>query len=131
MVESETYGTVIGCIDGKVQEARAAFVRQKFGVEYVDTINRPGMAGKIVGPGAPEFLQALKEDIEVSLNGHQSKGLAVSGHQKCLGNPVPDEQQREEIRTSAVIIKDLIGGRVPVIPIFVVKGHNGWEVEEL
>ena len=128
----ETFFTAVGCMDGRVQDPVAEFGRKKFDAQFADTITEAGLVGELA---ADEVDPSLKESIrfklvDVSLGKHHSKGVIVHGHQECAGNPVPDEFHKENIRKAAEIARSLVPG-LPVIPVFVVKNENGWEVISL
>jgi carbonic anhydrase len=128
---NETFFTIIGCMDGRVQEARMEFGREKFGAEYPDTITDAGIAGVIAGNPNSEFLENLKKKLLLSIEKHNSCGVLVGGHQECAGNPVSDEEQKEHVKKSAEIVRKLIYNKVPVVSIFVVRDGDSWRAEEL
>lgn len=131
----ETFFTVVGCMDGRVQEVVTKFGREKFGAEYPDTITEAGIVGMLSNPpaGGPEqkFVENLKFKLLVSIDKHHSKGIIVDGHQECAGNPVPDEEHKENIKASVAFIKNLISNKVPVIGVFVVREGEAWKTEEI
>ncbi len=129
---SETFFTSIGCMDGRVQEPVAQFGRKKFDAKYPDTITEAGLVGILSKLEVEDkVFESIKyKSAVVSVGKHHSKGIIVHGHQECAGNPVDDETQKKEILASAEFIKKLIPN-IPVIPVFVVRGENGWEVVSL
>jgi hypothetical protein len=129
----ETFFTAVGCMDGRVQEPVAKFGQKRFDGRYPDTITEAGLVKKL-GRDVPD--PVLKEKIrfkvvDVSIGKHHSKGIIVHGHQECAGNPVDDNQHREDVRRSVNFIKQLVNDAVPVIGVFITRGHTDWEVEEL
>jgi carbonic anhydrase len=127
----ETFFTVVGCMDGRVQEVTTAFGKQKFGALYPDKITEAGMVGIIATKLTPEFSENLKEKILISLEKHGSRGILVDGHEDCAGNPVSDGQQKEEIKKSVDFIRALIQDRVPVVGVFVHRAGDAWRAEEI
>lgn len=129
---SETFYTVIGCMDGRIQEPVAEFGRKKFGAQYPDTITEAGLVGILSKLKVEEkIFESIKfKSAVVSVGKHHSRGIVVSGHQECAGNPVDDEIQKDQILKSAEFIKKIIPD-LPVVPVFVVRKNGGWEVEEL
>lgn len=127
----QAFFTVVGCMDGRVQDAVAAFGREKFGAEYPDTITEAGIVGLISNNPDPKFVENLKFKILVSIDKHHSKGVLVDGHQECAENPVDDETHKEDIKASVEFVRNLIEDRVPVVGVFVVHDGNEWHAEEI
>lgn len=124
--EGETFLTVVGCMDGRVQDVMSQMGQEKFGATYPDTITEAGIVGKIANNPSQEFLDGLKFKLSVSVDKHGSKGVLVDGHQECAGNPVSDEQHLEDIRKSVEVVKELIAGKVEVVGVFVKRENNSW-----
>jgi hypothetical protein len=59
-VSSYRVGTAINCIDGRVQEPVAAWLKERYHLDYVDMITEPG-ADKVLATGSPEALTAIRE----------------------------------------------------------------------
>lgn len=127
----ETFFTIVGCMDGRVQEARAEFGKKKFDAMYADTITDAGIAGIIANNPPQDFVEHLKKEILISVDKHNSRGILVSGHQDCAGNPVSDDEHKEHIKKSAEFISTLIDNKIPVVSIFVVQDGDSWRAEEL
>lgn len=127
----ESFFTVVGCMDGRVQEVMARFGKEKFRAKFADTITEAGIVGLISNNPSSEFIENLKSKLLVSIEKHHSKGVLVDGHQECAGNPVSDEEHRQDIKTSVEFIKKLIDNKVPVIGVFVVRQGDDWIVKEV
>lgn len=127
----ESFFTVVGCMDGRVQEVMARFGREKFGAKYPDTITEAGIVGLIANNPDEQFVNNLKFKLLVSIEKHHSRGIIVDGHQDCAGNPVSDEEHRQDIKTSVEFIKKLIDNKVSVIGVFVVRQGDDWIAEEV
>jgi hypothetical protein len=128
----ETFFTSVGCMDGRVQEPILRYGQQKFGVKYADTITEAGLVGLLAKENVePALLDSIKKKILISLEKHHSKAIVVHGHQECAGNPVEDKQHAEETITAAKVIKSFLPPEALVIPVFVNRSEDGWEVEEL
>ena len=126
----EAFFTVVGCMDGRVQEPVAEFGRDKFGAQFPDTITEAGIVGIIANNPEQEFVENLKFKLLVSIEKHQSKGIVVDGHQECAGNSVSGEKHKEDIRKSVEFVRNITENKVPVIGVFVVRDGNGWKAEE-
>jgi carbonic anhydrase len=131
----ETFFTTVGCMDGRVQEAVADFGREKFGVEYPDTITEAGLVGKLAQENTDQgLIDSIKNKLDISLEKHHSKGIIVHGHQECAGNPVEDEKHINDIRKSVKVIQSVINSSVSVVGVFVKRSSQDpskWEIEEV
>jgi carbonic anhydrase len=129
----ETFFTSIGCMDGRVHQAILDYGQNKFGVKYADTITEAGLVGQVIKKDAdPKLLESIKNKILISLSKHLSKGIVVHGHSECAGNPVEDNQHREETKEATKLVRNMVGAMsIEVIPVFVVRDGEGWKVEEI
>jgi len=129
--KNDTFFTVIGCMDGRVQSIMAEFGRNKFGAKYPDTITEAGIVGLIANNPRPAFVENLKFKLSVSIEKHHSKGILIDGHQECAGNPVEDVKHKLDINTSVDFIKKLIDNAVPVVGVFVANENGEWKASEI
>lgn len=127
----ETFFTVVGCMDGRVQEVVAAFGKKKFKAVFPDTITDAGIVGVISKNPDPDYFLDLQRKLNVSLDRHHSAGIIVNGHQECAGNPVDDESHKKDIERTIKFIKILTNNKVPVMGLFVIRGSKGWFGEEI
>lgn len=133
--EGETFFTAVGCMDGRVQEVIARFGRKKFQGTFPDTITEAGLVGLLAKDSVDDALleSVTFKVVTVSIGKHHSSGVIVHGHAECAGNPVSDDQQKDDIRRSIEVVKSLVGS-VPVVGVFVKRSASDptvWEVEEL
>lgn len=133
MSNGETFFTVIGCMDGRCQEAVTSFGKRKFHADYPDTITEAGIVGILANGATDSFLRRLKNKIKISLEKHHSKGIIVDGHEECAGNPVDDETHRHQVEKSVHVIYNLIHGKIPVVGVFVRRTQDSpeWVVDEV
>src|SRR4051794_27584425 len=95
--KNDTFFTVIGCMDGRVQEATTALGKQKFNAKYPDKISDAGLVKKLAKNPTAEYLDDLREKLSISINIHGSLGIIVDGNQDCAGNPVDDKTHRNDV----------------------------------
>jgi len=118
-----------------VQEVVAEFGRRKFGADYPDTITEAGLVGRLAEDEQNQgLLDSIKNKLSISLEKHHSKGIIVHGHQECTGNPVSDDEQKDDIRKSVQKIQSVINSSVPVVGVFVKRSSQDaskWEIEEV
>jgi carbonic anhydrase len=127
----ESFFTVVGCMDGRVQWACAKYGKEKYDAQFPDTITEAGIVGLIAAVPDDKFVENLKFKLLVSIDKHHSKGVVVDGHQECAGNPVDDDKHREDIRKSVEFMSNLIENKVPVVGVFVVRDGDEWKAEEI
>ncbi len=129
--QGETFFTVVGCMDGRVQWPCANYGKEKYDAQFPDTITEAGIVGLIAAGPDDKFRQNLKFKLLVSIDKHHSKGVVVDGHQECAGNPVDDDKHRDDIKKSVEFISELIEKKVPVVGVFVVRDGDEWKAVEI
>lgn len=129
--KSDTFFTVVGCMDGRVQSVVSAFGEKKLKAKYPDTITDAGIVARISKNPDPKYFSDLQKKLLVSIDKHNSKGVIVDGHQECAGNPVDDETHVRDIINAAEFVKVIINNKVPVFSVFVKKDTSGWTAEEI
>ncbi|MBI2036719.1 hypothetical protein HYT17_03760 [Candidatus Microgenomates bacterium] len=136
--EGETFFTIIGCMDGRCQEAVSLFGQDRFGAVYPDTITEAGLVGFFnKEPIDQQLLTSLKKKIDISLKHHHSKGILVFGHQECAASDAVDEEKhKQDVLAAAEVIKTLVDNEaVAVIPLFVKRSIDNdlsdWTAEEI
>lgn len=122
---SETFGTAITCIDGRVQEPLTTWMCQHFSLDYVDMITEPGP--DYVLRENPDIAKELQREAGISKSAHRSQIIAVAGHAGCAGNPASADEHRAQIRECVCIVASW-GLSIPVIGVFV---NDVWTVEEV
>ena len=127
----DSFFTCVGCMDGRVQAPIEDYGQKRYDVLYPDTITEAGLVGSLANSPSQELLEAIKQKVLISVEKHHSKGIIVHGHQHCAGNPVEDNQHREETKQAAAVINSFVSEGIEVKPVFVNKTVGGWEVEEL
>ncbi len=96
--KSERFATAVACIDGRIQIPVLNLVRDHFEVDHVDMVTRPGVVANL-SPG-------VLRDLAVSIERHQSRGIALVAHADCAGNPVADREQQEQCRAAAQRLRE-------------------------
>lgn len=104
-----TFATSLACMDGRVQEPLRAWITERFGVEFVDTVTQPGMDAVLAGrgPGGADGpdIEIVRRMLGISVEKHHSNAVVVSGHYDCAGNPVDDETHKEHIREAVAAVR--------------------------
>ena len=103
------------------------FLKERFGVEYVDLITEAG-PNRILAEGVDRaVIENIRSRLEISVVQHGSVGVAIVGHHDCAGNPLGRAEQEEQITAAAACLRTLAGG-LPVIGLWV---EESWRVHEI
>ncbi len=95
-------------MDGRTQVPVINWLKHKYGVEYVDAITEPGPNKILAEASDSSKLESIKQRVDISINKHQSKVIAIVGHHDCAGNPVTKERQLAQIRKAIETIKSWV-----------------------
>jgi hypothetical protein len=106
----DTFATAITCIDGRVQQPVADWVRLHANVRYVDLITEPG-PDKVLSEGVTEVIAEMVRKAWFSITHHGSSIVALAGHDTCAANPVSKEEHFEQIIAGVQV---LISYELPV-----------------
>ncbi len=122
------FGTVINCMDGRVQFPVLEYVRNKYEVDLVDSITEAGPL-KILSERREQCrITALREQLKISLEAHGSRLIAVAGHHDCIGNPVERRIQEQQIVEVLSYLKKAYGSHITFVGLYV---NERGEVEEI
>jgi hypothetical protein len=99
-VSEKSFATSLSCMDGRVQLPMINLIKEKYSVDYVDTITAPGI-DKVIFDGNVE---SIKKSVMISVSNHKSSHIVISGHFGCAGNPVSDEAHFIHIKKSVEIV---------------------------
>ncbi len=96
-----TFAAAINCMDGRVQQAVIGFVKDRYGVAYVDVITGAG-PNKVLAQGTEqERLASIRSRVEISVTAHGSKMIAIFAHEDCAGNPVARAEHEKHLKQAA------------------------------
>jgi len=94
------FATAINCMDGRVQIPVIEWMREKYGVKYIDMITEAGPNKILSEKQDMSLIESIKRRVEISVNKHGSELIAIVGHYDCAGNPVERERQLQHILSS-------------------------------
>lgn len=100
IMSENSFATSLSCIDGRVQLPMISWIKDRYSVDFVDTITAPGI-DKVIFDGNVE---SIKKSLMISISNHKSSHVVISGHFGCAGNPVSDEDHFIHIKKSVEII---------------------------
>lgn len=119
--------TMLNCMDGRAHPPVTAWLQQNLeNVDFVDRITEPGIDGVLVA-GSAAKLAEIRNQIDISLNAHGSRVIALVGHHDCAGNPVSREEHLRQIDQGVSLIQSW-GLPVRVIGLWV---NDQWQVEKV
>lgn len=122
-----SYCTSIHCIDGRIQEPIRKYLTSKYNVKYVDTITEAGPCRILAENQSGCNIDSIHFRIGISLRRHNSNLIAISGHHDCAGNPISDEQHKQQIGESMKHLRDIYP-QIEVVGFWI---NKEWEVTKL
>lgn len=102
---SNTFATTISCMDGRIQKCVSDHVSTQANSTYVDTITLAGPSKVISDNILNGVIEDLKFRVNISVNEHESRYIAVVGHFDCAGVLEDDKTQKEYILNSSKIVQ--------------------------
>lgn len=103
---TSTFACAINCMDGRTQDAVKNYMKSTYNVDWVDQVTEPGPIKILAENQQKEIIENIKKRVDVSVNHHGSKVIAIIGHHDCAGNPVDKEEQIKQLHKSEKIVKD-------------------------
>ena len=96
-----SFCTAVTCIDGRALLPVIQYLTRRFHVEFVDIVSDTGPVGILAHHPDSDRAGSVYRRINVSIDAHKSRGLAITAHHDCGGNRKPSEAQIEDLRKSA------------------------------
>jgi len=128
MIQQNSFACAINCMDGRVQDAVKDYMKENYGVDYVDMITEPG-PNKILCECKDcdkSVIEDIKKRVEISVNHHGSKVIAIVGHFGCAGNPTEKDVQIEQLKNCKKKVEEF-GFQAEVILLWV---EGDWKTVE-
>ncbi len=102
MIEGPSFGAALTCIDGRITDLVVDRLRREWGVDHVDLVTTPGPETLAhVGDG-----EAALSALQVSVDRHRSREVAVVAHTDCAANDVDDELRRRQVRETVTATRN-------------------------
>ncbi len=114
-------------MDGRVQRSVLEYMIKRFDVPYVDTITAPGPNGILSKRVDENAVHAILNCVSVSVNKHDTVGIAVVGHYDCAGNPGDEAHQNGDTRDAVRFLRASYPDR-NIIGLYV---NDQWIAEEI
>lgn len=122
-----SFCTAINCMDGRVQLPVIRFLQERFKSQYVDVISEPGPNLLLAVRTKPYLLESIFDRLRISVEIHESTGIAVVGHHGCAGNPAPKDRQINHLRDAVAHVRSRYKG-IEIIALWV---DENWKVNEI
>ena len=98
------FATAITCIDGRVQQPVADWMKLNVNVEYVDLITEPG-PDKVLSSETTYVVDEIIRKVTFSVKYHESPVVALCGHHNCAANDADREGHIEQIREGVRVLE--------------------------
>ena len=121
------FGTVINCMDGRVQLPVNLYLQKRFNVEYIDTITDAGPNLILSANQNHAAVQSIFEKLNISIDKHHSRGIAIVGHHGCAGNTAAQSDQVRHIKEAIHLLQQKYKN-IEIIGLWV---DENWQVTEL
>ena len=99
-MSEKSFATSLSCMDGRVQIPMINLIKEKYSVDFVDTITAPGI-DKVISDGD---IESIKKSVMISVSNHKSSHIVISGHFGCAGNPVSNDEHFAHIKKSVELV---------------------------
>jgi len=121
------FGTVINCMDGRVQYPVLDYLKNNYDLEYFDVANEAGPLRILTERTDKCRLFSLKEQIATSVEEHGSRFIALVGHHDCAENPLSRKEQEGQIDQALEYLQKAYGDEIRYVGLYV---NEHWKVEE-
>jgi len=119
--------TAINCMDGRVQLPVITFLQARFRAEHVDIVSEPGPNHLLANLPEHELVDSILNRVNISVDKHHSRGIAVIGHHDCAGNPACEEEQLLHTREAVAMLRK----KYPDLEIIGLWVDENWDVSEI
>ncbi len=119
--------SAVNCMDGRVQLPVIKYLQNRFNVDYVDTITEAGPDLILSQSKDTITVKTIFDRLDISVEKHNSVGIAIAGHHDCAGNPVPKEDHTKHIQKSVILLRQQYED-LEIIGLWV---DENWEVHEI
>ena len=97
--------TAVTCIDGRFHQPVLRFMRRSLRTPTVDLITSPGVVRLLHDGVDPAAISGVLEAVRISIHLHESRTIAVVGHDDCGANKVPPDVHLGHVRSAVEVVK--------------------------
>jgi len=117
----------LNCIDGRVQIPVIEWIKRECKVDHVDMITEPGPARVLAEQESAGQVESILKRIDISVEKHDSKGIAVVSHHDCAGNPADEQEKHNHLAQAVRFLRE----RYPGVTVLALYVDHRWDVKEL
>ena len=110
-------------MDGRVQKPVYHFLKENYGIDFVDMITEPGPNKILAENKDTAIVENIKKRVGISVHHHGAKVIAVVGHFGCAGNPVEKKEQIKHLHKAKETVESF-GFNIEVILLWVADGWS-------
>lgn len=114
-------------MDGRTQLPVNEFLRDKRGVDCVDTITEAGPVKVLAEQPDSEVARAIFRRVDISVKKHGSKCVGIVAHHDCAGNPADEGTQREQLDLAV----RFIAAHYPAVRVLGLWVDSEWTVTQV
>ena len=92
-------------MDGRVQLPVIQYLQKRFNVDFVDSVTEAGPNLILSEGGNNHSVQSIIGRVNISVEHHDSVGIAVVGHHDCAGNPASRDGQVVHIQNAVQLLR--------------------------
>jgi len=85
-------------MDGRIQLPVINYLKERFKAEYIDSVTEAGPVLYLAEYTDSQQTKSILQRIDISINNHKSKGIAVVAHHDCAGNPADEKRQISQLQ---------------------------------
>ena len=122
-----SFCTAINCMDGRIQVPVNEYLRKELFVDYVDTITEAGPVRILAEEQQSALADSILARVDISVNKHKSKAIAIVAHFDCAGNPVEEDVQLEQLESAIEFFND----EYPDVKISGLWVDSDWKVRKI
>ena len=122
-----SFCTAINCMDGRTQLPVINYLLDKYNTSFVDSITEPGPVLILAEQQNPEAVKSILRRVDISVNKHKSKAIAIVAHHDCAGNPDSKDNQLKQLE---VAVK-FIAAKYPDTEVIGLWVGENWQVEKI
>jgi hypothetical protein len=114
-------------MDGRVQLPVIGFLKKYFSVHYVDVVSEPGPNRILAEQSDSKTVKSILNRVNISVQKHRSKGIAIVGHYDCAGNPSDKSEQISHLQAAISFLRKHYS-EIEIIGLWV---DENWYVNEI
>ena len=114
-------------MDGRTQLPVINYLLNKFNASFVDSVTEPGPVLILAEQQNSETTRSILSRVDISVNKHASKAIAIIAHHDCAGNPDSKDNQLKQLKVAA----EFIAQKYPNTGVIGLWVDENWQVSEI